>query len=155
MRAIRIDRSLGVMLGMLGCVILAHTSSARVVEGFESGDPGVSATGDASNQGTFQGEAAPQGTQQYLITTINGTADADGLTAVSGTNAVNNSSLESFFFNDFSLTGVRGSGVLVPFTVLSGDTTLTFQYDFLSNEPAQSTPFPNDFGIEAIFNGST
>src|ERR1700737_1149627 len=151
MRAIRINsKSLGVTLGVLACAVLPHISYARVVEGFESGDPAVTATGDASNQGAFQGEAAPQGTQQFLITTINSAKDGEGLSPVSGNNAVPNSTLQTFF-NNISLLGNRGSGVLIPFTVLAGDTTMTLQYDFLSNEPAQSTP-RNDFGFEAIFN---
>ena len=153
MKANRIRRLLGATLAALACVILAHTSSARIVQGFESGDPAVTSIGDASvQQGTFEGEAAPQGSNQYLLTSFAST-DNDGFTNVSGTDAVSNASLQSFFFNDLSLTGLRGSGVLIPFTVVTGDTTLTFQYDFLSNQPEQTLP-KNDFGFEAIFNSS-
>jgi hypothetical protein len=155
MKAIRIKQLMGASLGLLVCVILTQTGSARVVQGFEPGDLAVAPTGDASVVGTFEGEAAPQGSNQYLLTSLTGTADNDGFTDVSGTAAVTNASLQSFFFNDISgtLTGLRGSGVLIPFTVMPGETTLTFQYDFLSNQPFQSLP-RNDFAFEAIFNSS-
>jgi hypothetical protein len=155
MKVNRVDRLIGVTLGVLACVVIAHTSSARVVQGFESGDPAVTATGDASNQGTFEGEAAPQGSKQFLLTSLIGTADNDGATDVSGAPAVSNASLESFFNGQInsSLIGLRGSGVFIPFTVMTGDTTLTFQYDFLSNQPGQSSP-KNDFALEGIFTGS-
>jgi hypothetical protein len=152
MRANQSHRTVNVVLGVLACAVLASTSAARVVEGFESGDPAVSATGDAGPQTTFEGEAAPQPTHQYLLTSLAG-ADADGQSNVSGNNAVSNATLQSFFFNDFSLTGLRGSGVLIPFTVVAGDTTLTLQYDFLSNQPLQTTP-KNDFAFEGIFDST-
>jgi hypothetical protein len=156
MKAIRINRLMGASLGVLACVVLAHTSDARVVQGFESGDPAVTATGDASTVGTFEGEAAPQGSNQFLLTSLIGTADQDGFTDVSGTAAVTNASLQSFFNHqlDSTLIGLRGSGVLIPFTVNPGETTLTLQYDFLSNQPLQTTQ-KNDFAFEAIFNGTT
>lgn len=156
MKSSRINQLISVTLGIIGCVLLAHTSSARVVQGFESGDPALTgSTGDASVQGTFEGEAAPQGSNQYLLTSLTGTADNDGVSDVSGTAAVSNLSLESFFNMQMnsSLIGLRGSGVLIPFTVQTGDTTLTFQYDFLSNQPAQTTP-KNDFALEGIFTGN-
>ena len=119
MKVNRIDRLVGVALGLFVCVLLAHTINARVIEGFEAGDPAVSSTGDASNQGTFEGVAAPQGTQQYLLTSLIGTADNDGFTDVSGNASVSNASLQTFFFNQLTLTGFRGSGVLIPFTVIT------------------------------------
>jgi hypothetical protein len=57
--------------------------------------------------------------------------------------------LNSFFFGQ-TVSNEEGSGVLIPFTVGAGDTTLTFQYDFLSNEPFQTTP-RGDFAFDAIF----
>ena len=133
--------------------MLTQLSFGRVVEGFESGDPAVTSTGDGSIQGTFQGEVAPQGTHQFLITTIRaGDGDSNTPASVSGTNAVNNMTLEGFF-NGLSLIGTEGSGVLIPFTVLAGDTNLTLQYDFLTNEDVSSTHH-NDFAFDAIFNSS-
>ena len=151
MKASRIRQLSGLTLGLLACVLVTHTSNAELVQGFEPGDPALTgSTGDASTQGTFEGQAAPQGTQQYLLTSLIGTADNDGFTDVSGSAAVPNSSLQSFFFNSLSLTGLRGSGVLIPFTVSTGDLTLSFQYDFLSNQPESTSP-KNDFAFEAIF----
>ncbi|HST30491.1 MAG TPA: hypothetical protein VLK27_06585 [Chthoniobacterales bacterium] len=151
MRTNRIGRLVGVTVGVIACVLSAHTGSARVVQGFESGDPALTnSTGDHSTQTTFEGQSAPQGSNQYLLTSLIGTADQDGFTDVSGSAAVPNSSLQSFFFNNLALVGLRGSGVLIPFTVGAGDTSLTFQYDFLSNQPEQSLP-KNDFAFEAIF----
>ena len=134
---------------MLACLVVAQTSEARKIQGFEAGDPAFTKTGDAGNQGTYQGEAPPEGSVQFLISTINTGANEDGATAQSGTSAVAFSTLNSFFFNT-TVSNQTGSGLLIPFTFLAGDTTLTFQYDFLSNEPNQTTP-RNDFAFEALF----
>lgn len=135
-------------LGVLACMVVAQTSDARKIEGFESGDPAFSSTGDAGNQGTFQTEAPPEGSFQFLITTI-GTGNEDSKTPVSGVAAVPFSTLNTFFENT-TVSNEDGSAILIPFSVLAGDTSLTFQYDFLSNEPAQGTPH-NDFAFEALF----
>jgi hypothetical protein len=120
------------------------------VQGFEAGDPSFTHAGDASSQGTFQGEAAPQGSNQYLVTTIGTNSNnEDTLTPISGTPAAGFSALNTFFGT--TVTNEEGSGVVIPFTVLAGDSTLSFQYDFLSNEPGQATP-RNDFGFEGLFN---
>ena len=74
------------------------------------------------------------------------------LSPVSGTNAVLNSALQTFF-NGTALLGQEGAGFLVPFTVTAGDQFLTFNYDFLTNE--FGTGFHNDFGFYAIFSGTT
>jgi len=153
MRTNRIGRLIGVTVGVLACVFIANTGSARLIQGFESGDPSLTGSaGDAAIRGALEGEAAPQGTQQYLITSLIGTADQDGATDLSGTPAVSASALQTFF-NGLSVagTGFRGSGVLIPFTVVAGDTTLSFQYDFLTNQDLNPK---NDFAFEAIFNSS-
>jgi hypothetical protein len=124
------------------------------VQGFESGDPGVTGVGDAGIQGTYQGEAAPDPTHWYLLTTVRTTDTEDGVAPQSGTNAVSFATLNGASnFNGGAPTGVDGSGVFIPFTVSSGDSTLSFNYDFLSNEPAQSLP-RNDFAFAAFFNTS-
>ncbi|MEY2526204.1 MAG: hypothetical protein QOE73_975 [Verrucomicrobiota bacterium] len=141
----------GSALTIAGIVVLALAQSGNAAkEGFEPGDPAVSSTGDAGTQGTFQGEAPPEGSNQFLITTIRST-DGDGVNPVSGTNAVINSALQTFL-HGIVLPGTEGSGVLIPFTVAAGDTLLTFQYDFLTNE--QGTPHHNDFAFDAIFDSS-
>lgn len=140
-----------VLAALLLSVTFSQRASARKIEGFEPGDQAVTSTGDAGPLGSFQGQAAPEGSNQYLVTTIN-SADGDGLSPVSGTNAVSNSALQTFF-NGISLAGgFQGSGLLIPFTVMAGETTLTFQYDFLTNERDQNGRA--DFGFAAIFNGS-
>ena len=89
---------------------------------------------------------------QYLLTTIGMTSNEDTIGSQSGAFAVGNSTLQTFFHN-LSLGGVEGSGVLIPFTVGAGDTQLTFQYDFLSNEPFQSMS-RNDFAFAALFDAA-
>ncbi|HJT80861.1 MAG TPA: PEP-CTERM sorting domain-containing protein, partial [Chthoniobacterales bacterium] len=124
---------------------------AGKVQGFETGEPAVVSTGDAGKVGTFQGQAAPEGSMQFLLTTIGSMSNEDSLTSQSGVFAVANSALQTFF--GIGLTGNQGSGVLIPFTVAAGDTFLTLQYDFLTNELFQSTP-RDDFAFGAIFNAS-
>lgn len=127
--------------------------AARRVGGFEAGDQTVTPTnkiGDASAQGTFQGATPFEGIGQYLITTIN-SADGDALAPVSGTSAVVNSALSSFF-HGASPAGVEGSGFYLTFTVNPGDLFLTFNYDFLTNE--SPAPFHNDTAFVDIFNSA-
>jgi hypothetical protein len=146
---------LAISLALLfGVVALSQTADARKIEGFESGDPAVSSTGDAGNQGTFQATAPPEGSSQYLLTTIN-SGDGEGLSPVSGTNAVSNSALQTFFHNITLAGGFQGSGVLIPFTIAAGETILTFQFDFLSNEPAQAPASQrNDFAFAVLFDST-
>jgi hypothetical protein len=157
MRAPQIRRLLCSTLGVLVCAVFVQTGHAQKVQGFEPGDPAVSSTGDFSVQTSFQGQAAPEPTHQALITTLS-SADADGTASVSGTNAVSNAALQTFF-NGITITGSPGvgvgSGMLIPFTVGAGGALqLTLQYDFLSNEPNQLT-MRNDFAFYALFNGTT
>ena len=143
-----------VTLAIAGLISSAITqdASARKIQGFETGDPAFSSIGDGSFQGIFQTGIPPEGSAQYLLTTISGT-DGDGLSPVSGNNAVGNTALQIFFHGISLAQGQQGSGILIPFTVGAGDTTLTLQYDFLSNEPAQTT-VRNDFAFAALFNSS-
>ena len=152
MRASKIHWLISAGLGVLACMVFAQTSEARKIQGFEAGDPAVTSAGDASALGTFQAEAPPEGSDQFLITSIK-TGDGDSLTPVSGTNAITNASLQTFF-HGITLLGTEGSGVLIPFTVLAGDTTLSFQYDFLTNEDQSNGSHHNDFAFDALFNSS-
>ncbi len=151
MRPTYFSRLLGSALGVMTLAVLAQTGQAAGrVTGFETGDEAIQSTGDAGvRTAAYQGEAAPEGSNQYLITTVRTTDAEDGVTPQSGTNASSFSTLNAFFFGQ-AVSNQDGSGVLIPFTVGAGDTTLTFQYDFLSNEPAQQTP-RNDFAFDAIF----
>ena len=130
--------------------LLAQTSQARTVEGFEAGDPAVGVVGDSGSVGTYQSEAPPQGTFQYLITTIK-TGDDAGISNQSGTNAVSNATLNnSSNFGGAAPIGTEGSGVFIPISILADDITLTLQFDFLSNEPVQASP-RNDFAFYALY----
>src|SRR6476659_9796022 len=106
------------------CIALALTVSlsltglarASRVQGFESGDPAVTSIGDAGKQGTYQGQAAPEGTMQFLLTTIGMMSNEDNLGSQSGAFAVGNAALQTFL-NGLPLGGFEGSAVLIPFTV--------------------------------------
>ena len=134
---------------LLACTALPTAAHAAKAQGFETGEPGVTSIGDAGKVGTFQGQAAPEGSMQFLLTTIGSMTNEDSITSQSSVFAVSNSALQTFF--GISLTGNEGSGVLIPFTVAAGDTLLTLQYDFLTNELFQSMP-RDDFAFGAIFN---
>jgi hypothetical protein len=151
MRVTNFSRLLGSALSVMTLAVLAQTGQAAGrVTGFEGGDEAIQSTGDAGTQGTYQGEAPVEGSLQYLITTIGtNAANEDGATKQSASNAVGSAALNTFFFGQ-AVSNQEGSGVLIPFTVGAGDTTLSFRYDFLSNEPGQTTP-RGDFAFEAIF----
>ena len=152
MRSIATRRFFSVAIALLGCAAIPQFAQATKVQGFESGDPAVTSIGDAGARGAFQGEAPPEGSMQFLLTTIGMLGNEDGLGSQSGVFAVGNATLQNFF-HSLSIGGQEGSGVLIPFTISAGDTALTFQYDFLSNEPFQSLP-RGDFAFAAIFNGA-
>lgn len=140
-----------IAITLVACATMPASALATKVQGFETGEPAVTSIGDAGKVGTFQGQLAPEGTMQFLLTTIGSMSNEDSLTSQSGVFAVGNAALQTFF--GIGLTGNEGSGLLIPFTVGVGDTLLTLQYDFLSNEPFQVTP-RNDFAFGAIFNAS-
>jgi len=144
-------RWLGIALALTITGSLTAPAQTRV-QGFESGDPGVSSIGDAGKQGTYQGQAPPEGTMQFLLTTIGMMSNEDNLASQSGAFAVGNAALQTFL-NGLPLGGFEGSAVLIPFTVTAQDKVLTFQYDFVSNEPFQSMPRP-DFAFTAIFDAA-
>src|SRR5947208_2596392 len=139
-----------IAVASLSCAAAALSQTR--VQGFETGDPAVTSIGDASKVGTFQGQPAPEGTTQYLLTTIGMTSNEDSIGSQSGSFAVSNAALQTFF-HGLALNGFEGSGVLIPFTVSAGDTQLLLTYDFLSNEPFQSMP-RSDFAFSAIFDSA-
>jgi hypothetical protein len=120
------------------CFVLlafANPSAADKVEGFEPSDPPVTTSGDASVKQTYQGVPPPEGSNQFLITSINagGQDGTDGYSNQSGTNAAINGTLQSFF-NVSGLVGTEGSGFKLSIIVPDGSDTIAFQYDFLTNE---------------------
>ncbi len=125
--------------------------SAGRVTGFESGDPPIAHTvGDAGAVGSFESVAPVELDQQFLITTIS-SMDGDMLSPIFGDAGLNNS-LQTLFFGT-ALPGQEGSGLLVPFTVTTGDAFLTFNYDFLTNENGPG--YHNDIAFYALFSDST
>lgn len=153
MRATKTRQFLCVTLSLLASVVLAPLSQGARVQGFESGDPAVLSTGDAGSRGSYQGEAPPEGTSQFLLTTVGMMSNEDGVGSQSGAFAVSIASLQTFFHGVSLMGGQEGSGVLIPFTISAGDGQLTFDFDFLSNEVLQSMP-RDDFAVALIFNGA-
>lgn len=144
-----------VLLSVICLLPFASQSVAQIVNGFEPGDPAVTTkVGDGSTQGTYFGVAPAQGLNQFLITTI-ASADGDGFSPVSGTDAVSNFTLQSFFFG-VGPSGTEGSGFQLTFTVPdtmgAPDAALTFQYDFLTNEFAPGNH--NDIAYAMLFDSS-
>jgi hypothetical protein len=135
---------------LLAWAAVPTPAQARKVQGFENTDPNnFTSIGDVGKVGTFQTQAPSEGTMQLLLTTVGMTSNEDSVPSQSGTFAVGSAALQSFF-NGVAVGGFEGSAVLIPFTVSAGDTLLTFNYDFLSNEPF-ATPKRNDFAFAAIF----
>jgi hypothetical protein len=142
----------------------ARASFATLVEGFESGlGAGEAVVGDAGIQGNYFGIAAPQGSNQLLLTTINSTSgspDANaGYTNQSGHNAVANSTLATFFgvsagsIKNGTHTGQEGSGFTINLGALSAGQTISFNYDFLTQEPNNGSGNP-DFAFYTLTNQS-
>lgn len=122
-------------------------AKATLVEGFESGTfSGSEATaGDASIKTTYFGIAPTEGTKQLLLTTINNTSDP-GYTNQSGSNAVSNATLATFFGVSGSLirdgisVSQEGSGFLINLGTLNAGDVITLNYDFLTAD-LQNTDF--------------
>ena len=151
-------RLAAVMTGLLLMSIFG-TARATLVEGFESGtfSGSEAVIGDASIKTTYFGIAAPQGTHQLLLTTINNTSDP-GYTNQSGSNAVANSTLATFFgvssslIRDGTATSQEVSGFTISLGMLTAGTTITLGYDFLTTEvpPGQH----RDFGFYTLTGNS-
>ena len=145
-------RWLCLALALTVTISLTGLTQASRVQGFEPGDPAVTSIGDAGTKGIYQSQAPPEGSNQFLLTTVGMESNEDNVGSQSGGFAVGNAALQTFF-HGLPLGGFEGSGVLIPFTVSAGDTILTLQYDFLSNENFQSVPHP-DFAFSAIFDAT-
>jgi hypothetical protein len=145
-----------VVLSILCLLPFAQNARATLVEGFEGSPP--SSTGDGSIQGTYQGVVPPEGSHQYLITTINaaGQDGTDGYSNQSGTNAVINSALGSFYGVNGGLTlaGTEGSGFKLSIVVPSGFDTISFQYDFLTDEFPVGDGGHGDFAFALLLDSS-
>jgi hypothetical protein len=155
---IAIGRFTAVFTGVL-LMSLAGIARATLVEGFESGSfNGSEATsGDVGVRGTYFTIAPTEGTKQMLLTTINNTSDT-GYTNQSGNNAVSVTTIGSFLgestssIRDGTATGQEGSAFTIMLGTLTAGTTITFNYDFLTNEisPGQH----NDFAFWELNSGT-
>ena len=160
---------LGTLIITSALCLLVRTSHAGLVEGFESGfGAGESVSGDAGIQGTYFGIAPTEGTHQLLLTTINstpGSPDANqGYHNQSGNNAVSAATLATFFTNagagtvttanmkDGSTTGKEGSGFTINLGTLTAGTTISFDYNFLTQEPPPAQGGNKDFAFYTLTN---
>jgi hypothetical protein len=153
---------LGAAVTVLSLMLVFGTAKATVIEGFESGsfNGSEAITGDTGiRSGAYFTINATEGTHQLLLTTINNTNDAP-LTNQSGTNAVPNATLGSFFnvssslIRDGAAVSVEGSGFTINLGTLTAGSTLSFDYDFMTNETG--TGHHNDFSYFTLsFNGGS
>jgi hypothetical protein len=135
------------------------TAKAVVVEGFESGSfSGSEATrGDVGIRGTYFNIAPTQGTKQMLMTTINNTNDSPQ-TNQSGSDAVSVTTIASFLgvstssIRDGTAAGQEGSAFTINLGTLTAGTTITLNYDFLTNELAPGQH--NDFAFWELNSGT-
>src|SRR6185503_6903382 len=131
MRLPHLRRLFGSTLGLFVSVLLAQASLGQVIEGFEGSEPAVQ-SGDAGIVGSYQGQAPPSGSGQFLITTIRATDNEDGVPTQTGTDASTFATYNSTIFFGNAPAGGDGSGVLIPFTIdASGAIQLQITYDFL------------------------
>jgi len=121
---------------------LAGQSDGAIVEGFETTTlNSTNSIGDASiRSGNYFGIAPTDGTHQLLLTTISTVAAHDPGPNQSGTNAVSVSSLAAFLgvstssIRDGTVTGQEGSAFQLSLGTVAAGTTISFKYDFLTNE---------------------
>ena len=157
---ISIGRFSAVFIGVL-LISLGGIARATVVEGFESGSfSGSEATsGDVGIRGTYFTIAPTEGTKQMLLTTINNTSDSPQ-TNQSGVNAVPVGTIATFLgispsslIRDGTAAGQEGSAFTISLGTLTAGTTITFNYDFLTNEDPSGTHH-NDFAFWELNSGT-
>src|ERR1700676_4195257 len=133
-------RATAVLTGVLLMSIFG-IARATLVEGFESGsfNGSEAVIGDAGIRTSYFTINATEGTHQLLLTTINNTHDSPS-TNQSGSDAVSNASLATFFgvsstlIRDGTATSMEGSGFSINLGTLTAGSTITFNYDFLTDE---------------------
>jgi hypothetical protein len=145
---------IGAALVGLAMISIFGTAKATLVEGFESGSLNGSEgdIGDAGITSSYFTINATQGSNQLLLTTINNTSDASSGRTHQFSDAVPNSSLDTFFGGlastqpkDGTLTSQEGSGFSIDLGVLTAGTTISFDYDFLTDEAPSNIGGRNDF----------
>jgi hypothetical protein len=149
------------MAVLTACLLISSYGVARatVVEGFESGsfNGSESSIGDTGITTSFFGINATEGTHQMLMTTINNVHDAPQTHVFS--DAVPNSSIDSFFGlastqpRDGQNVSQEGSAFSINLGTLTAGTTISFDYDFLTNEIQPGAH--NDFAYYLLLGSST
>jgi hypothetical protein len=137
------DSTFRLMAAMTGLLLMSifGTAKAAVVEGFESGtfNGSEAAVGDAGITTSFFGINATEGTHQLLLTTINNTHDEPGYSHQFA-DAVSNATLASFFgvsgslIRDGAAVSQEGSGFSIDLGTLTAGSTISFDWNFLTNE---------------------
>ena len=138
------DSTFRLMAAMTGLLLMSifGTAKAAVVEGFESGtfNGSEAAVGDAGITTSFFGIGATEGSHQLLLTTINNTSDGPDGYSHQFAGAVNNATLSSFFgvsgslIRDGAAVSQEGSGFSINLGTLTAGTTISFDWNFLTNE---------------------
>ena len=141
-------------VALLGLAVVQSVSAQRI-QGFEPGDPSVTGSGDASVRGITEGIAPKEGLFQYVLTTISST-DGSGLTPYAS-DALAHPGLQNFYnainpatTDNVGLSDSEGSGAYFTFT-LAAPGTISFNYDFLTNEDPSA---PADRAIAILYNGA-
>jgi hypothetical protein len=120
---------------------LGGIARAAVVEGFESGtfSGSESTTGDTGITTSFFGINATEGTHQMLMTTINNISDGPTYSHQFN-DAVPNATLATFFgvsgtlIRDGVAVSQEGSGFKISLGTLTAGSTVSFDYNFLTDE---------------------
>jgi serine protease len=149
------------MAVLTACLLISSYGIARatVVEGFESGtfSGSEASVGDTGITTSFFGINATEGTHQMLMTTINNGHDAPQTHFFS--DAVPNSSIDSFFGlaatqpRDGTAVSQEGSAFSINLGTLTAGSTISFDYDFLTNEIQPGAH--NDFAYYLLVGSST
>ena len=132
---------LSAVMTVVSLMSIFGTAKGALVEGFESGafNGSEAVAGDAGIRTSYFTINSTEGTHQLLLTTINNTNDSP-FTNQSGTNAVTNATLGTFFgvssslIRDGAAVSQEGSGFTINLGTLTAGTTVSFDYDFLTDE---------------------
>ncbi|HWY41581.1 MAG TPA: hypothetical protein VNX27_12395 [Chthoniobacterales bacterium] len=150
---------LSAVMTIVSLMSIFGTAKGAVVEGFESGsfNGSESTVGDTGITTTYFTIAPTEGTHQMLMTTINNTSDPGVSHQFS--DAVPNSSIDSFFSlastqpRDGAAVSQEGSAFKINLGTLTAGTTVTFNYDFLTDEIQPNAH--NDFAYYLLVGSST
>ena len=133
----------GLSFGLV--IFAAKSASAVVINGdFENGFNRFDTTGDASIQTSSFGSGPTSGDSQALITNGDGSATGSGIPSVPIADVERFLGLSS---GTLSSSATEGSAIKQTLTGSAGD-VLSFDFNFLTNEPTQSSN--NDFSFVTL-----